>query len=60
MDASKVAVAAILSQQQEGIERPIAYASRQMNKAEQAYSASVRNAGPSLGDKVFQMLSLWC
>jgi len=40
MDASKVAVAAILSQQQEGIERPIAYASRQMNKAEQAYSAS--------------------
>ena len=40
MDASKVTVAAILSQQQEGIERPIAYASRQMNKAEQAYSAS--------------------
>jgi len=39
-DASKVAVAAILSQEQDGIERPIAYASRQMNKAKQAYSAS--------------------
>jgi len=39
-DASKVAVAAILSQEQDGIERPIAYASRQMNRAEQAYSAS--------------------
>jgi hypothetical protein len=39
-DTSKVAVAAILSQEQDGIERPIAYASRQMNKAEQNYSAS--------------------
>jgi hypothetical protein len=29
-DASKVAVAAILSQEQDGIERPIAYASRQI------------------------------
>ena len=37
---SKVAVAAILSQVQDGIERPIAYASRQMNKAEQYYIAS--------------------
>ena len=39
-DASKVAIAAILSQVQDGIERPIAFASRQMNTAEQAYSAS--------------------
>ena len=39
-DASKIAVAAILSQVQNGEERPIAYASRQMNKPEQAYSAS--------------------
>ena len=39
-DVSKVAVAAILSQIQNGVERPIAYASRQMNKAEQSYSAS--------------------
>jgi hypothetical protein len=39
-DASKLAVAAILSQEQDGLERPIAYASRQLNKAEQAYSAS--------------------
>ena len=39
-DASKLAVAAFLSQVQDGVERPIAYASRQMNKAEQAYRAS--------------------
>jgi len=39
-DASKVAVAAILSQVQNGLERSVVYASRQLNKAEQAYSAS--------------------
>jgi hypothetical protein len=39
-DASKVAVAAILSQVQDGIDRPVAYASRQLNKPEQAHSAS--------------------
>ena len=38
-DASKVAIAAILSQVQNGLERPVAYASRQLNKPEQAYSA---------------------
>jgi len=35
-DAFKLAVAAVLSQVQDGVERPIAYASRQMNRAEQA------------------------
>jgi hypothetical protein len=39
-DASKVAVAAILSRIQKGIKRPVAYANRQLNKPEQAYSAS--------------------
>ena len=39
-DASKVAVAAILLQVQNGLERPVTYASRQLKKAEQAYSAS--------------------
>jgi hypothetical protein len=39
-DASKIAVAAILSQVQGGIERPVSYASRQMNKLEQAYSSA--------------------
>ena len=39
-DASKTTVAAILSQIQNGVERPISYASRQLIKAEQAYSAS--------------------
>jgi len=39
-DASKVAVGAILSQVQNGIERPIAYASRQLNNADRAYTVS--------------------
>ena len=39
-DASNVAVAAILSQVQNGVERLIAYASTQMNRPEQPYSAS--------------------
>jgi hypothetical protein len=37
-DASKTAVAGILSQYEGGIERPIAYASRQLNQHEQKYS----------------------
>jgi hypothetical protein len=39
-DASKVAIADILSQVQDGVEKPIAFASRQLNKAEQSYAAS--------------------
>jgi len=39
-DASKVAIGAILSQVQDGKERPIAYASRQLNTAEQNYTVS--------------------
>jgi hypothetical protein len=39
-DASKIAVAAILSQVQNGVERPICYASRQMSSTEQNYSAT--------------------
>jgi hypothetical protein len=39
-DASKTTVAAILSQIKNGVERPISYVSLQLNKAEQAYSAS--------------------
>jgi hypothetical protein len=35
-----VAVAAILSQVQDGVEKPIAYASRLLNKAERSYTAS--------------------
>ena len=34
-DASKAAVAAILSQVRDGVERPISFASRQLNSAEQ-------------------------
>jgi len=36
-DASVIAVAAVLSQVQNVVERPLAYASRQLNKAEFAY-----------------------
>jgi hypothetical protein len=39
-DASKTAVAAILSQVQNGVERPIAYGSRQLCQSEQSYSAA--------------------
>jgi hypothetical protein len=39
-DASKVMVTTILYQVQDGVEWPITCASRQMNKVEQAYSAS--------------------
>ena len=40
-DAPKVAIAAIMSKVQDGVERPIAYASRQLNSAEQAYTSEI-------------------
>lgn len=39
-DASKFAVGAVLSQEFDGQEHPVAYASRQLNGAEQAYGAT--------------------
>jgi len=39
-DASLTAVAAVLSQVQEGVERPISYASRQMSGPENYFSAT--------------------
>jgi hypothetical protein len=39
-DASRVAVAAVISQVQNGVERPISYACRQPKRAEHNYSAS--------------------
>jgi hypothetical protein len=39
-NASKIAIVANLSQVQGGIERPFAYASRQLNTPERSYSAS--------------------
>jgi len=38
-DVSKVTAAAVLSQVQNGVERPIVFESRQKNKSEQAYTA---------------------
>jgi len=38
-DASKAVVAAIFSRVQNGVEQPTAYTSRQMNRADQSYSA---------------------
>jgi hypothetical protein len=40
MDVFKLAVAAVLSQVQDVEERPLAYASRQLNRTEQSYTAS--------------------
>jgi phosphopantetheinyl transferase (holo-ACP synthase) len=39
-DASTVELGAVVSQVQEGTERHVSFASRQLNKAERAYSAS--------------------
>ena len=58
-DASKVAIGAILSQVQNGIERPIAYASRQLNNAERAYSFRTGNVGFGLGYQTIPMLPFW-
>ena len=41
-DASGTAIAAVLSQVQDGVERPIGYASRQLNNAEISYTTSER------------------
>jgi hypothetical protein len=53
--ASKIAVAAILFQVQDGMERLIACASRQINKAEQTYSVSK----VKMGNEVLSLLSVW-
>jgi hypothetical protein len=39
-DASRTALGAILAQVQDGVEKPVAYASRQTNRAERSYAAS--------------------
>jgi hypothetical protein len=39
-DASKIALAAVLSQEHDGLDRPVGFASRQLNQAERNYSAS--------------------
>ena len=43
-DASNYAVGAVLSQLHNGMERPIAFASRALNSAEQKYSVGEREA----------------
>jgi len=58
-DASNVAVAAILFQVQNGVERPIAFASRQNNKAEQAYPASESEMQPNFFVFTYLAASSW-
>jgi hypothetical protein len=58
-DASEVAIGAILSQVQEGKERPIAYASQQLNTAEQNYSFRTGNVSFGVCDQVLPLLSVW-
>jgi len=58
-DASKLAIAAILSQVQDGKERPIAYASRQLNTEEQNCNFRTGNVGLSLGNQVLSLLPVW-
>jgi hypothetical protein len=50
-DASGTTLGAVLSQVQDGIERPLAYSSRQTNKAEQAYTTSNSKCWLCLGDQ---------
>jgi hypothetical protein len=57
--ASKLAVGAVLSQVPDGAERSIAYASRQLNTAEQSYSSTEPGITcPSMGHKVLPLLSI--
>jgi len=52
-----LAVAAVLSQVQDGVERPIAYASRQLNRAEQAYNASELEMLALVWEKKFSVVT---
>ena len=54
-----MAVAAILSQVQDGLEKHIAYASRQLNKAERSYAASEIEMLALVWATIFSLLSLW-
>ena len=58
-DTSKLEVAAVLSQVQDSVECPIAYASRQMSRAEQAFSTSEAETLALVWAKLFPFLSPW-
>lgn len=50
----------MLYQVQDGVERSIAYASRQMDNAEQSYWPSeAKMLGISVGNKTFSFVPLW-
>ena len=52
-DASAVAVGAVLTQDQDGQERPVGFASRKLKPAERNYSTIERDACHCLGNRVF-------
>jgi len=58
-DASDYAIGAVLSQGPIGQDRPIAYASRILNKAEQNYNTTEKELLAIVGGKTFPTLCLW-
>ena len=58
-DASNAAVGAVLSQVQDGIERPIAFASRALSETEQRYSVGEREALACVGMRTMAYIPLW-
>lgn len=58
-DASKIALGAILSQGPIGTDRPIAFASRTLNKAEANYTTTEQELLASLGNEALQTLFIW-
>jgi hypothetical protein len=58
-DASAAGLGAVLFQVQKGTERPISFASRQLNKAERAYYIRTGDLISCMSNKVLYVLFVW-